>query len=431
VKITEIDDFDLSLLCKLNTDRYPFLLESVIENNENRYSMLFAYPQKTLQCKDISFLDELQKEIFKTKTTKATKTTNKDIPFLGGYFCYFSYEFAGILEPHTNVKATDKNIANATYVPVAIIKDHHKKITYIVDEKGDKTELIKADILKIIPFEKPTFGFTKTEDDGKIFKKSVEIAKKYIKAGDIFQANLSRNWNVKIDKNIADIDIYNLLRKSNPAPFAAFAKFDDFSIISSSPERLFCVDNGIIQTRPIAGTRPRNIENGKDNELKKELQDNLKEQAEHLMLLDLERNDMGRICEYGSVEVDEVMVIESYEFVHHIVSNIKGALKSNTTIGEMMSAIFPGGTITGCPKIRSMQIIDELENSTREAYTGSLGYISNCGKMDFNILIRTMIKKERDISFRAGAGIVFDSVADNELIETKHKAKGLLNIFKN
>jgi anthranilate synthase component 1 len=147
------------------------------------------------------------------------------------------------------------------------------------------------------------------------------------------------------------------------------------------------------------------------------------------MLLDLERNDLGRVCEYGSVKVDEVMSIESYAFVHHIVSNISGKLKKNTTFADIITALFPGGTITGCPKIRSMQIIAELENKPRDAYTGSLGYISNCGKMDFNILIRTIIKQNDDISISAGAGIVYDSDPEKETLETEHKAIGMLKVF--
>jgi anthranilate synthase component 1 len=247
-------------------------------------------------------------------------------------------------------------------------------------------------------------------------------------AGDIFQANLSRKWQAKLKNNPDTIDIYHKLRKVNPAPFSAFASFAGFEIISSSPERLFSVENNIIQTRPIAGTRPRG-DKISDDKLKTELSTNLKEQAEHLMLLDLERNDLGRVCEYGSVKVDEVMSIESYAFVHHIVSNISGKLKKNTTFADIITALFPGGTITGCPKIRSMQIIAELENKPRDAYTGSLGYISNCGKMDFNILIRTIIKQNDDISISAGAGIVYDSDPEKETLETEHKAIGMLKVF--
>jgi anthranilate synthase component 1 len=426
VRVAKIANFDLALLCKFNPKKYPFLLESVVNNDINRYSILFAYPQQNIAINSIKSLKILEKDVNLRKKLK----NELNLPFFGGYFCYFSYEFAGILEPSTKINTNNAELlACATYIPTAIIKDNYKKTTYIVDEENN-IEDIKQDIKKLGCFENPIFNFKKEEEDEDIFKKSVDKTKKYIKNGDIFQANLSRNWNINLFDDVDDIEVYNALRNSNPAPFAAFVKFDDFSIISSSPERLFSVDNNVIQTRPIAGTRPRSFDANEDKKLKKELQSNLKEQAEHLMLLDLERNDLGRVCEYGSVEVDEVMTIESYEFVHHIVSNVKGKLKNNTQISDILLATFPGGTITGCPKIRSMQIIDELEKSPRKAYTGSVGYISNCGKMDFNILIRTMLKKNENISFRAGGGIVFDSIAKNELKETKHKAKGMLKVFE-
>jgi anthranilate synthase component 1 len=189
------------------------------------------------------------------------------------------------------------------------------------------------------------------------------------------------------------------------------------------------VNDRVLETRPIAGTHPR----GK-GDLDKAQKDNLinhpKEIAEHVMLLDLERNDMGRVCEYGSVFVNEIMTLETYPFVHHIVSNIKGKLRNNTGIKDIVKALFPGGTITGCPKVRCMEIINELEQMPREAYTGSVGYISQNGKMDFNILIRSFIHKGGTLSFRAGAGIVNDSQPEKELAETRHKAAGLLKVFE-
>ncbi len=189
------------------------------------------------------------------------------------------------------------------------------------------------------------------------------------------------------------------------------------------------MNDRVLETRPIAGTHPR----GK-GDLDKAQKDNLinhpKEIAEHVMLLDLERNDMGRVCEYGSVFVNEIMTLETYPFVHHIVSNIKGKLRNNTGIKDIVKALFPGGTITGCPKVRCMEIINELEQMPREAYTGSVGYISQNGKMDFNILIRSFIHEGDTLSFRAGAGIVYDSRPEKELAETRHKAAGLLKVFE-
>jgi anthranilate synthase component 1 len=205
------------------------------------------------------------------------------------------------------------------------------------------------------------------------------------------------------------------------------AKFGDSVIISSSPERLVKVQRREVSTRPIAGTRPRGELNQQDLEMRDELIGHPKERAEHIMLIDLERNDLGRICTPGSIKVDELMVLETYSHVHHIVSNITGRLRDDVTPGQVIRAMFPGGTITGCPKVRCMEIIAELEDSGRGAYTGSMGYINLNGDMDFNILIRTMVQCDNNVRLRAGAGIVADSIAENELAETRAKAKGLLN----
>jgi len=195
---------------------------------------------------------------------------------------------------------------------------------------------------------------------------------------------------------------------------------------SSSPERLLLVRDGVISTRPIAGTRPRSDDRGNDDILSAELIAHPKERAEHVMLIDLERNDLGRVCEPGSVDVDEMMVLESYAHVHHIVSNVRGRLRDDVSPGDAIRAVFPGGTITGCPKVRCMEIISELENGSRGAYTGSFGYLNLDGSMDLNILIRTIVIHGNEVSLRAGAGIVADSEPQAELAETRAKAKGLL-----
>jgi anthranilate synthase component 1 len=223
--------------------------------------------------------------------------------------------------------------------------------------------------------------------------------------------------------------LYRKLRVTNPAPFACLADFNEFAVISSSPERLVRVRDGWVDTRPIAGTRPRGDDPARDQALLEELIAHPKERAEHIMLIDLERNDLGRICDYGTVKVDELMAVESYQHVHHIVSNVRGKLRKGVTPGQVIRAVFPGGTITGCPKVRCMEIIAELEQTGRGAYTGSVGYLNHNGDMDLNILIRTMTltgNTRNTLKFRTGAGIVMDSIPGNELKETRHKARGLL-----
>ena len=221
-------------------------------------------------------------------------------------------------------------------------------------------------------------------------------------------------------------DIYEALCKSNPGPFAGMARWRDIEIISSSPERLLEVRDGVASTRPIAGTRPRSDDVAVDDNLSAELFAHPKERAEHIMLVDLERNDLGRICEAGTVEVNELMVLESYAHVHHIVSNVQGQLRSDVTPGKAIAAVFPGGTITGCPKVRCMEIISELEQGPRGAYTGSFGYLNRDGSLDLNILIRTIVKQGNKVTFRAGSGIVADSDPEAELEETRAKAEGML-----
>jgi anthranilate synthase component 1 len=237
--------------------------------------------------------------------------------------------------------------------------------------------------------------------------------------------NLSREWRVELAEALPGAHIYAALRKANPSPFAGLLQWRDWAVASSSPERLVESRGALVQTRPIAGTRAR-IEGDDDAERIRELIGHPKERAEHVMLIDLERNDLGRVCVPGSIEVDELMVIESYAHVHHIVSNVRGRLRSGVTPGEIIRAVFPGGTITGCPKVRCMQVIAELEDCARGAYTGSFGYLDRNGDLDLNILIRTITQQGPQLSMRAGAGIVVDSVADAELAETRAKARGML-----
>ena len=252
----------------------------------------------------------------------------------------------------------------------------------------------------------------------------------YIYQGEIFQANLSRLWNYSINKEISDIDIYKELRLKNPSPFSALVRYNKSSIISSSPERLLSINDSHLETRPIAGTRPRGKSGLTDVQLSNELINSDKEQAEHLMLVDLERNDISRVCKPGSVKVDEMMSIESYAHVHHIVSNISGKLRDDVFPLDAIKAVFPGGTITGCPKVRCMEILGELERDGRGPYTGSIGYLTHNGNLDFNILIRTMLLEKENLYFRAGGGIVADSIPYNETLETEAKANGMLRTLK-
>jgi anthranilate synthase component 1 len=428
---------DLLALHQSNPKRYPFLLESVARSDSSQFDILFAFPQETLTLsnnEELSGYSDTDGNNFLNNLSRWWETERNDLikcetlPFFGGWFLYLGYELAKQVESQLKLKKSITPIAYATRIPAAVIYDHKEKCTYyLCEEKFDYLEKLKADSEQV---EKSQCNSSLklsdiNEEDENQYLKSIKKVKQYIVDGDIFQANLSRLWTMKVDQ-VNAVDLYNKLRETNPAPFSGLAVHNNFSIISSSPERLIRVKNGLAETRPIAGTRPRESNKEKDEALKSELIAHPKERAEHIMLIDLERNDLGRICKPGTIKVDEFMVLESYAHVHHIVSNVCGQLKTGLLPGDVIKAVFPGGTITGCPKVRCMEIISELESEARGAYTGSMGYLNHNGDMDINILIRTMTLENNTLYFRAGAGLVADSVAQSELEETRHKARGLL-----
>lgn len=256
------------------------------------------------------------------------------------------------------------------------------------------------------------------------YTERVERAKCYIREGDIYQANLAQKFETCFKGN--PFKLYEKLRKVNPSPFSGYLNFQSFSIVSSSPERLVKIHENRVETRPIAGTRPRGQEDEEDQALSQELLLNPKERAEHLMLVDLERNDLGRICQEGSVCVTDFMFLEKYSHVSHIVSNIAGDLKPGIKIYDILKSVFPGGTITGCPKIRCMEIISELEPVARGPYSGSFGYIGFGPYMDLNIIIRSIVVYDEKACFHVGAGIVADSNPQKEYQETLDKAAAMI-----
>jgi len=421
-------------------DRYPFLLQSTAHGGElGRFDILFGFPGDVLcleksgqlsgrsgkaQGGFLAALDEWW-------TEERVPSANSALPFTGGWFLYLGYELAAEVEPSLTLHNDPVlPVAFAVRCPVAVVHDHDTGRSHLVAEQNGSaiSKLILAD-LENLHRQRGSVSAQRlavTEDEATRFTDAVIEAKRHIEAGDIYQANLSRQWTVTVTDESSSEAVYASLCAANPGPFAGIAHWRDASVISSSPERLLSVRNGIISTRPIAGTRRRGDSAADDEDLSSELFAHPKERAEHIMLIDLERNDLGRVCKAGSVEVDEMMVLESYAHVHHIVSNVRGELRNDVTPGESIAAVFPGGTITGCPKIRCMQIIDELEAAPRGAYTGSFGYLNRDGSMDLNILIRTMVKHGNQITFRAGAGIVADSEPQAELDEARAKAEGML-----
>lgn len=435
---------DLLALHCAHPARYPYLLESVARGGASaRYDILFAFPGETLALSDMGCLtgagltvsgnDFLANLDSWWQLHRLSENPLPQLPFSGGWFVYLGYELAAQIEPklivapHTGLLP----VAFATRIRAAFIRDHLTQQIFLVAEQGQEALLdtmmadLKTSTAALSKEPAPFLVALINEEAPEKFLQGIQRIHRYIKEGDVFQVNLSRLWQASLEKEACAATLYRHLREQNPAPFAGLITYQDAAIISSSPERLVKVRDGVVETRPIAGTRPRQPATQADLSDLQALLAHPKERAEHIMLIDLERNDLGRVCLPGSVKVDELMSVESYAHVHHIVSNISGRLRE-VTPGEVLRAVFPGGTITGCPKVRCMEIIAELEQAPRAAYTGSVGYINRDGSMDFNILIRTFMQQGRQITLRAGAGIVADSQPERELEETRAKARGLL-----
>ena len=420
-------------------ERYPALLESVTRANAHaRYDILFAFPQSTLMLTSDGLVHEPDGRVHAGRFLDAlddawraerlAQGIDDGLPFHGGWVMLLAYELAAQIEPTLRLHYSQQlPVALALRCPGAIIVDHLRERTILVAEAGRDALLdaMEAD-LSVTPEIAPLAVAEAIEEDAPArFLDGVARVHEHLRAGDLFQANLSRAWRARFAQAPSAASLYAALRRANPAPFAGLLQQRGWAVVSSSPERLVEARRGMAQTRPIAGTRPR-VDGDDDLARIRELAAHPKERAEHVMLIDLERNDLGRVCKPGTVEVNELMAVESYAHVHHIVSNVRGRLREGVTPGQVIAATFPGGTITGCPKVRCMEIIAALEDAPRGAYTGALGYLDRNGDLDLNILIRTLSLHGKEVSLRAGAGIVADSDAAKELDETRAKARGML-----
>ena len=424
---------------------YPLLLDSAATGPLSRVSLLLAAPSAALWLdregrlaahrmtpRGTGFLAALE-HWWRSERTPAEASDAGTSSFAGGWAVFLGYELAREIEPNLILPPTPLPWqAFALRTHGALLLDLETgRVSALAEEPAVLGRLV-ADAREAAGEPAPEVELrieAVREEDPAAYLSRVHRAQEYVRAGDIYQANLSRPWDVSLGAAqgpAVAAALYARLCAANPAPFAALAQWQGISILSSSPERLVRVEGRRVDTRPIAGTRPRSRDPAREPREMRELAAHPKERAEHIMLIDLERNDLGRVCEPGSVRVDELMIIESYQHVHHIVSNVCGLLRSEVTPLGAVRAVFPGGTITGCPKFRCMQIIAELEGEGRGAYTGSLGYLTRDGRIDLNILIRTMTLRANALTFRAGAGIVADSDPERELEETRAKARGLL-----
>jgi para-aminobenzoate synthetase component 1 len=375
-------------------------------------------------------------------------------PFFGGAIVFFSYDLARQFErlPRLALDDLDFPDLECLFVDQVAALDHHTQMLHLMFtpplerfQQESRDKLYREGCDRLAEWEArltvssdseershPIAPFTiRPGQSQDCYMDRVRQCQAFIRAGDIYQANLSHRFAMEwiqsgfSSRRLAG-DLYQRLRAVNPSPFSALLTMDRFSLVGCSPERLIRLTGRRADTRPIAGTRPRGMNAADDRRLTEELLTNTKERAEHLMLVDLERNDLGRVCRYGSVQTNELMTIERYSHVSHIVSNVSGELRDGVDGLDLIEAVFPGGTITGVPKIRCMEIIEQLEPVRRGPYTGSLGYISSNGDMDLNIIIRTLVMTDTAGYLQVGAGIVADSEPLREYEETLFKAEAVM-----
>jgi len=443
---------------------YAFLLESVeMEEKIGRYSFLGLSPRITIQArgKSIELAKEGKISHFEGNPVEFIndwmgRYTPEPVPGLPRLQCgavgYISYDMVRYFEDIPRSKPDPLGLPDC-FLMVSdqlIVFDHVKHtLTVIVSvflEEGDDAEdLYERAVEKIrwilrrigeivlvpqniAPRNENAEIQTSSNTTREEFEQMVCRAKEYIQAGDIFQVVLSQRLSTGIEGD--PFDVYRALRRINPSPYMFYLKLGPLKVAGSSPEVLVRNESGLVTTRPLAGTRPRGSDPEEDLRLEAELLADPKERAEHVMLVDLGRNDLGRICEYGTVRVTEQMEIERYSHVMHIVSNVDGTLKSGTSPLEVLGACFPAGTVSGAPKVRAMEIIDELEKETRGIYAGAVGYIDFSGNLDFCITIRTIVIKNSTAYVQAGAGIVADSDPAREYQETLNKASALLKAIE-
>lgn len=440
---TNLDAFDIYSLFK--DDKTVTILDSCMSTeNLGRYSFIglkpfttFKYENRicTINGKEFNTdpFQELNKLINRYKIEN-----NTELPYVAGAMGYFSYDLGRVIEDLPITANQEVKIPDCYFYfyDNAVIVDNLKKKTYItslgiLNSKEKSIYKIKHKIMsgsKVIYREiyKSDTKFTSNFNKSKYIE-TVEKVRQFIRNGDIYITNLTQRFCCKTKKE--PYEIYKNLRHINPAPFAALMNVEDFSLVSSSPERFLKIRNTVVETRPIKGTRPRGKNKEEDLKNKQELINSEKDKSELLMIVDLERNDLSKVCKPYSVKVTELFKLEEYSTVFHLVSTVIGELKTEYTAVDCIKACFPGGSITGAPKVRSMEIIEDLENTRRNIYTGCIGYLGFDGNADLNIVIRTILIKDEKAYLGVGGGITWESENESEYNETLDKAEALMNVL--
>ncbi|MFC1978814.1 aminodeoxychorismate synthase component I [Chloroflexota bacterium] len=435
-------------------DKYSFYLDSGMDVEKlGRYSFMGSDPFLVLKSRGINIelirgedVEHIQNNPFDVLGELLAKykieTESLPVPFIGGAVGYLAYDLCHFIErlPTTAVDDLELPECYLGFYDAALAYDHLENKVYIIStgfpQEGEAREVrkvarlveIKQKLSGAIPPNREAGKDIDTSIRGNFthqeYLDAVQMCREYITAGDIFEVNLSQRFDAELP--IQSYELYRRLRVLNPAPFACYLGFDGVDIVSASPERFIKLMDDIVETRPIKGTRPRGSTSAEDEAVAKELTNSYKDRAENVMIVDLERNDLGRVCRYGSVNVSELLVLEKYATVFQLVSTVEGRLCGGKNCIDLLKATFPGGSITGAPKVRSMEIIDELEPTRRSVYTGNIGYIGFNGDLDLNIAIRTFIVKDGRAYFQVGGAVTYDSDPQAEYTETLDKAKALL-----
>lgn len=440
---TSLTSFDIFSIFK-DYKEVIFLDSAKLDSSFSNYSFLGLNPYKTLKSKNGAlFLNDnkvlgdpfllLEKEI------KEYSIPNYTLPLAAGALGYISYDAHVYIEEINSSALEDIKIPEIyfNFYDNLIIFDHQNSKTYIsaMGILNDSSESIKE--IKNLIEKNSTVSKSELMDENNEFfsnftreeyLSTVDKLKSYIESGDVYIANLTQRFNCKTHKT--SFDIYKELRTTNPAPFAAYLSFEDFQVISSSPERFMKINKGIVETRPIKGTRPRGSTTEEDENNKNQLLSSEKDKSELLMIVDLERNDLSKVCKPFTVKVTELFKLEEYSTVFHLVATIIGELRDDISSIKCIRECFPGGSITGAPKIRAMEVIDELEKIKRNIYTGAIGYFDFNGNADFNIVIRTIFKQNNNAYFGVGGGITWESEREAEYEETLDKAKSLMRVLR-
>ncbi len=453
---TSLSAFDIYKM--LHHKEGSFILDSGMDHqNLGKYSFVGMEPFMTVTCKHKQIVinkPEGQEtvsgnpfDVLKELISTYRMDNHTGLPFVGGAVGFFSYDLCHYVEKLPQTAIDDINLPDMVvgFYHTVLIFEHFSNKTYLacVDfpgipgidpantvmrfkayiEQGRATDTNELDLPYASNTVELVSNFTYDE-----YCQSIEKARGYIQKGDIYQMNMTQRFSTCIKRH--PINIYSYLRTINPAPFAAYMNYGDMKILSSSPERFIRLNNGCIETRPIKGTMPRGKGAEEDAANMNLLKSSIKDKAENLMIVDLMRNDIGKVCKFGSVKVTELFHIEKYSTVFQMVSNIVGEVKEDCDAVDCIKATFPGGSITGAPKIRSMEVIDELEPTCRNVYTGSIGYIGFDGNMDLNIVIRTILINKHNACYQVGGGIVWDSTPEKEYLETMDKGAALEKALK-